>query len=366
MPDSSTGGVKGLNGKETDKKSVEPLQSEKQEDFLSLGQRLAGVSSKSAPSDQGSTKYSSESLGEFLRRHREAKGMTIATLSSITKIKDRIIVAVEEDHYDLAPPVPILRGFLKNIASELDLPPEAVLSRYDKMNEEPEPELVLPEWSRKIKVPRRNLRGRISAMVAVALVVCAGLFFYINGWNFDLWQKIQMSGDEAKIPVSPVKPEPVSPEEADQAGQAVSARMESSGAPGEGTRDNQDAPGITGEIEPENGRTPSVAGVFSEPAGESSLEFSLNRAAPPQSDALALKITAKEDTWLRVLVDGNRRDEIFLPRGQSRRWDGQNSFVLTVSNASNAQVELNGVTIRLPQTEGDLVRDLLISKNDLP
>jgi cytoskeletal protein RodZ len=355
-----------LNGKETDKKTVDTLQPDRREDFLSLGQRLTGVSPKSAPSDQSSTKYSTESLGEFLRRHREAKGMTIATLSSITKIKDRIIVAIEEDRFDQAPPVPILRGFLKNIASELDLPSEAVLSRYDKMKEEPEPELVLPEWSSKIKVPRRNLRLRIPAVVAVVLVVCAGLLFYFNGWNFGRWQKTQSPGDGAELSVPPAKPEPVSPKQADRTEGAVAARMESSGPPGEETGDNQDAPGIPDEVEPENGLTPSVAGVLSESAGESSVEFSLNRAAPSQDDALALKITAKEDTWLRVVVDGKRRDEIFLPRGQSRNWDGQNSFVLTVSNASSARVELNGLTIRLPRTEGDLVRDFLISKNDLP
>jgi len=97
----------------------------------------------------------------------------------------------------------------------------------------------------------------------------------------------------------------------------------------------------------------------------SKVKVTLKKKTAPSKSPLVLNITAKGDTWLRVIVDGNQRDEIFLLEGESRRWSGNKTFVLTIGTATSTVVELNGSSIPLPKTESNLVRDFLISKNDL-
>ena len=98
----------------------------------------------------------------------------------------------------------------------------------------------------------------------------------------------------------------------------------------------------------------------------SKVKVTVKKSTASASAPLVLNITAKGDTWLRVIVDGNQRDEIFLLEGESRRWSGDKTFVLTIGNASSTVVQLNGSSISLPKTESNLVRDFLISKNNLP
>ena len=81
---------------------------------------------------------------------------------------------------------------------------------------------------------------------------------------------------------------------------------------------------------------------------------------------MILDVTAGEDTWLRVVVDGKQQDEIFLLERESRKWQGDKSFVLTIGNASTTRVQLNGLAIKLPRTESNFVRDFLINRNNFP
>ncbi len=115
------------------------------------------------PSGQDSGGSPDETLGDYLRRHREAKGLTIERLTATTKIKERIIAAIEEDRYDGTPPVPVVRGFLKSIASELALRPAELLSRFEKIGIKGDVERIFPEWVEKMKVPRRKLRSWIAS-----------------------------------------------------------------------------------------------------------------------------------------------------------------------------------------------------------
>ena len=68
-----------------------------------------------------------ETPGEVLRRAREARGMTIGELSTITRITPRLLTSLENDAYDDFPAEVFVRGFLKNCARELDLDPDKLI-----------------------------------------------------------------------------------------------------------------------------------------------------------------------------------------------------------------------------------------------
>ncbi|MBI4476045.1 MAG: helix-turn-helix domain-containing protein [Acidobacteria bacterium] len=69
-------------------------------------------------------------VGLVLRRAREREGLTLEELSRRTKIKVRLLEAIEENDFARLPGGIFTRGFLRNYAREVALDPESVVSRY--------------------------------------------------------------------------------------------------------------------------------------------------------------------------------------------------------------------------------------------
>lgn len=81
-----------------------------------------------------------EVTGEFLRRRREKRGMSIKECSLKSCITVKIIKAIEEENIGILPPIPYLKGILKEYARTLSLPENAVIDGYLKrINEKKKP-----------------------------------------------------------------------------------------------------------------------------------------------------------------------------------------------------------------------------------
>ena len=71
-----------------------------------------------------------ESVGKFLRRHREAQRMSIEEVSRATRVPISSVERIEADQFDELPGEVFVRGFLKSYARSVDLPVDEVLARY--------------------------------------------------------------------------------------------------------------------------------------------------------------------------------------------------------------------------------------------
>ncbi|HZU83790.1 MAG TPA: helix-turn-helix transcriptional regulator [Polyangiaceae bacterium] len=71
-----------------------------------------------------------DTLGSFLRRERERRGVSVAELSRATRIPSTSLEAIEADRFDELPGEVFVRGFLKAYAQAVDLLPAEVLARY--------------------------------------------------------------------------------------------------------------------------------------------------------------------------------------------------------------------------------------------
>ncbi|MFQ5912794.1 MAG: helix-turn-helix domain-containing protein [Nitrospinota bacterium] len=327
------------------------------------------------PSGRGPKTSSKETLGEIIRRRREAKGITVEQLADTTKIKERILIAIEEDRYDQTLPVPVVRGFLRTIASELGLRPATILTRFEQMGIKGEVEQVFPKWTAQLKPLKRKSRSWISTVTAVFLVLGLGYLFLTVDWNLMLGWTGDTPDGEVEGPAGSGE----SGSEPAQGAFRAEKTLASNGGAGQDTsrttpsNHTSEEPsragnghGLAGSSGSQDVRAAKLNGGEFGWLQDSSVELPNRQDAKPDNRPLFLKVTAKEDTWLRVIVDGRRRDESFLLEGESRRWEGEKTFVLTVGNAANTSVELNGLTIQLPKTKSNLVRDFLISKKNLP
>jgi hypothetical protein len=68
--------------------------------------------------------------GEFLKKIREARSISIDELSSFTKVSKNYLVAIENEAFQSLPAPVFLRGFVTQIAKYLRLRPEGVVQAY--------------------------------------------------------------------------------------------------------------------------------------------------------------------------------------------------------------------------------------------
>jgi cytoskeletal protein RodZ len=71
-----------------------------------------------------------ESIGHFLKNAREARRMSLAEVSRVTRIPVPTLESLEGDHFDDLPGEVFVRGFLKSYAQAVKIVPEDVLARY--------------------------------------------------------------------------------------------------------------------------------------------------------------------------------------------------------------------------------------------
>lgn len=71
-----------------------------------------------------------ETIGSFLKRHRELHHMSLAEVSRVTRIPVSTLESIESDHFDDLPGEVFVRGFLKSYAQAVKVVPAEILARY--------------------------------------------------------------------------------------------------------------------------------------------------------------------------------------------------------------------------------------------
>ncbi len=71
-----------------------------------------------------------ETVGQYLRRRREEKRMSVEEISRATRVPVVSVERIEADQFDELPGEVFVRGFLRSYARAVDVPIEEVLARY--------------------------------------------------------------------------------------------------------------------------------------------------------------------------------------------------------------------------------------------
>ena len=77
----------------------------------------------------------SETLGQYLKRERESRSVSMEELSQATRISRPFLEALEKDDFHFFPQRAFISGFLKGYARYLGLDSEEVLRRYQVQSE---------------------------------------------------------------------------------------------------------------------------------------------------------------------------------------------------------------------------------------
>ena len=320
-----------------------------------------------------------ESIGEFFKQVREAKGLTIDDVASKTRIRNDFVQALEEGNFAKLPDQVFARGFVRSYARSLGLDEDDAIQRftqssgpyYDKQGERERLKVRQAEEDRKRKANRK------AVAIAIGIAILT-LIFLLSREQSSLLVRhsssdapaptpkrtappVSESQDapptrkaEAVPPAPPVVPAPPTP--------SKTKPSEPPPAPAKVIEENTtgpvsgSAPTASSAVPEQTAPVPASLGSDG-PLGGISLEGSA-----ATEGQLLLDLEAIELSWVVVQIDGGSPQEALLRPGERARWKGQDQFILTLGNAGGVKAELNGKPQKPFGPSGKVARDIVIKR----
>ncbi len=84
------------------------------------------------------------------------------------------------------------------------------------------------------------------------------------------------------------------------------------------------------------------------------------------TEKLIMKIVLLEDSWMQVVADGENRLEGLIKSGEERVFNAKSSFRISAGNAGGVKILLNGTEMSSLGKAGEVVRNVMYSKDSLP
>ena len=237
------------------------------------------------------------SFGEWLRRQREMREISLRDIAERTKISLRYLEAMEEDRFDTLPAPIFAKGFLREYARYVGLSPDEVVNHYLSVQKPEDMEEGGKEETRSGRERARKTRSwtwGLFLLLAGALLLALVAFF---AWSS------QKRRDDSSIqpPPPPIAAPPA-----------------------------------------------AVAPAASAPPP----------AAPAAPLEVSLDFT--ENCWVEAVTDGKNRLSELRVQGESLQLDAKQNVVLTLGNAGAVDIQVNGYPLDLEKKKGEVVKDLLI------
>ena len=299
----------------------------------------------------------STGLGAVLRNEREKKGLTLDQVGSITKLRVKVVEALENEAWGDLPPAVFVRGFIRTYAKVLDFDGTELLRLHERV-------APLPAVTGKpLKGQHRSYKGRF--LLAVILVLVLGFAAYLLVEHFSPSserfavekQGVLESGEEKRDAVLT----------ADQA----QGGGEKDPSPAQGTADLPAAilpreaaiPPREAAIPPREAAIPPLA-VERAPADAASAEAQAlapasateTQAETVSPETYELKGVVLDETWVRIQIDNGRPKEYIFQPGARPQWKAREGFHLTVGNAAGIELELNGTKVKNLGKAGKVVK----------
>jgi cytoskeletal protein RodZ len=257
----------------------------------------------------------SGSFGDWLRRQRELREISLRDIAERTKISLRYLEAMEQDRFDLLPAPLFAKGFLREYARYVGLSPDDVVNHYLSVHH-PE-ELADPKDDTKVRsrpkpvdpgqppVRRSWSWGLLLALAGLILLVLVALAAYFAERRHD--EPVNVG----QAPPMSAPPQLVAPR-------------------------------------PDQLAVPASASARS-------------NTPPPPSAPIQVSLDFSKDCWVAAVIDGGKRRFAELRvQGESLPLEAEKSIVLTLGDVGAVDVQVNGYPLELNGKEGDVVKDLTI------
>lgn len=272
-----------------------------------------------------------ELLGEYLKRIRESRNLTIDAVAAKTKISLSYLNAIEKSRFDDLPGDVFTKGFLRTYARFLSIDEKDIIDRYNQWVREfrapdKKAEETIPKEEEKKGDAAENKKIiQIAGAAAVILLVILAVIF--------LRKEEPVKKAEERIDRKP-KSEKTVIKENDKIVQGEAGVRDEQG-PSTDKTDKKDASPIQQQ---------QVALVKKE------------------KKSLSLVIKAIEPSWLTVTIDNKDKKDMLLQPEERISLKAEDDFLLTLGNAGGVEIEFNGKKLEPFGPPGRVVSNILLTK----
>jgi cytoskeleton protein RodZ len=268
------------------------------------------------------------SVGDTLRRTREAQGMSISEVASSLKLNARQIEALESGRFDLLPGFAFTRGFLRNYARLLKIDAAPLLAAIQTPFDEANVELA-PASNAQGNMPQVG-RGRFRRSVLPGVIAALGLLgIVVAGWYYDTQRKKSTDDLVASLPVPAAADVPVATEPA-----APVAAVVVSPVPAVVADTSIPGPVPVGEQGASTAVSPQI------------IQKDVAESGKPVAGEDHLVFEFAKDAWVEVK---DRNGKIIFSQlgkaGSRQEFVGKAPFSLVVGNARFVKLERNGTPV---------------------
>ncbi len=270
------------------------------------------------------------SFGEYLKRERELREISLREVSDETKVSYRYLEALEEDNRSRLPAEVFIKGFIRSYAGYIGLDPDEAILRYQEHQKTVEisgdvkrisPDDHPSEVGEKEKA---GLGKFLIVLVIGALLIALGYGYWKRSGETPPGQSIIQNEEEEAVPeqIDEVEEEP----------QKIQEPVEV--APQKTVPTPAEEPAATGEPEP---------------------------ALAP----IDITLSALERTWLALDIDGREHYDITLQADEKIHFRMEETIRLTVGNAGGLVILYEGRTFGPLGEPGQVVKNFLLTRKDL-
>ncbi|MDY0088128.1 MAG: DUF4115 domain-containing protein [Coriobacteriia bacterium] len=239
----------------------------------------------------------SESLGRILEKQRHSLGRSLAEAEADTKIRRRLLSALEQGEYEALPSPAYVKGYIISYARFLRLDPAPLVELYEEEIGQTGP-ITAPRLPDEVITPRhqgQQLPWR-TALAIIAVVLVIGTII----WG-----------------ISQAVRKPESPPPIPTAGETTSAPEPS--------------------VEP---TAPGETETSSTPEGDAT--------QPAKPFTLRVVIASDSASWLRVTVDGLTAYEGTMAGGQEREWQVAEEASVRIGKPTAVTVYRDDLEVEIP------------------
>ena len=127
-----------------------------------------------------------ESLGKYLKAERESQNLSLKEVSESTRIKERLLNAIEEDRYDLISSPVYVKGFLDAYGRYLGLDSNEIILQYQENYEKRTPlkgpgleqRKTSPSLERSIAFSKRRVTLWLLIIATSVMLLLIAMFIY--------------------------------------------------------------------------------------------------------------------------------------------------------------------------------------------
>lgn len=302
-----------------------------------------------------------ESLGAYLRRTREERGVTFEEMVDSTKISPNNLKALEEDDYSRLPADAFVRGFYGIYAKYFALDPVEIRERYSQQRKNmarksglqpPAPIQSTNNTNSMAERPSIASHSLVGLTLLALFFVGAAICWFMS-WNPATYISQKLRGVEEPLSVTtdPAKPAANAEVEPPVTATTSTVTPDTAGPAQQAGSIDEAARGNTRVSEANN--TPITSRTS--PGGAQEVAVTPSAAPAPQTsaaavtDAYVLKASFTENTRLTVKIDDKEAEHLNFPAGATQTWNAGKSIVISLPSATSVMLTLNDLPLALPK-----------------